>query len=330
MPACAERYAPTVPSSSPGRCCVTSIGRRRRSGSRPTRGARSTCSARRRATFTVARPPLRARDRRGPRAGTRRRTRCALDGSTVWPQPRARTLPASCDPDARRSGPLPVVVRLVPHRRAARTTVDARARERPARSRRRCAVRPRAADARQATDDVAAPRGVPRRSGVRRRFVAGARAEKVHERRQQIEAVEDELPDDHVDGFEEYTWLYHESWSPEVERWFFSVVPSAMIFDDHDMIDDWNISASVGRGDPHEPWWDEHVVGGLMTYWIYQHLGNLDPTTIRDEGMLAELLAADDATDGAARVGRADRTTARAASVATGSATSATSAPCAW
>ena len=33
-----------------------------------------------------------------------------------------------------------------------------------------------------------------------------------------------------------------------------------------------------------------------MTYWIYQHLGNLDPQTIRGEGLLAELLASDDGT----------------------------------
>ena len=50
------------------------------------------------------------------------------------------------------------------------------------------------------------------------------------------------MPPELVDGFEEFTWLYHEAWSPEIERWFFSNVPSVMIFDDHDMIDDWNIS----------------------------------------------------------------------------------------
>ena len=65
--------------------------------------------------------------------------------------------------------------------------------------------------------------------------------------------------------------------APDVERWFFSVVPSAMIFDDHDMIDDWNISASWVRDIRNEPWWRAHVVGGLVSYWIYQHLGNLQP-----------------------------------------------------
>jgi hypothetical protein len=96
----------------------------------------------------------------------------------------------------------------------------------------------------------------------------------------------DDLPVDRVADFEEYTWLYHESWRPEVERWFFSVVPSAMIFDDHDMIDDWNISESWVRDIRREPWWGEHVVGGLVSYWIYQHLGNLSPAEIQQEGML--------------------------------------------
>jgi hypothetical protein len=102
---------------------------------------------------------------------------------------------------------------------------------------------------------------------------------------------------DEVADFEEYTWLYHESWSPEVERWALSVVPSAMIFDDHDMIDDWNISQSWVDDIRQEPWWQDHVIGGLMTYWIYQHLGNQSPDQIREEGMLARFTAAGDAGD---------------------------------
>jgi hypothetical protein len=104
----------------------------------------------------------------------------------------------------------------------------------------------------------------------------------------------DGLPVDRVADFEEYTWLYHESWRPEVERWFFSVVPSAMIIDDHDMIDDWNISESWVQEIRREPWWHKHVVGGLISYWIYQHLGNLGPTEIRAEGMLDALLSVPD------------------------------------
>ena len=52
----------------------------------------------------------------------------------------------------------------------------------------------------------------------------------------------EEAPDDVAADFEEYRNLYLEAWTPDVERWLLSVVPSTMIFDDHDMIDDWNIS----------------------------------------------------------------------------------------
>jgi len=102
----------------------------------------------------------------------------------------------------------------------------------------------------------------------------------------------DTTPPDIVSGFEEYTRLYHESWQPDVERWVFSVVPSAMIFDDHDMIDDWNISASWVREIRALPWWQEHVLGALTSYWIYQHLGNLSPAEIRAEGLLEEIASA--------------------------------------
>jgi PhoD-like phosphatase len=99
-------------------------------------------------------------------------------------------------------------------------------------------------------------------------------------------------PKNIVQGFEDYTSLYRESWQSDVERWVFSVVPSAMIFDDHDMVDDWNISARWVKEMRAKPWWEEHMVGALMSYWIYQHLGNLSPTTIRSEGILAKVMDA--------------------------------------
>lgn len=100
---------------------------------------------------------------------------------------------------------------------------------------------------------------------------------------------ETDLPPELVGGFEEYTWLYHEAWSPQIERWFFSNVPTVMIFDDHEMIDDWNISDAWIRGIRQKDWWEDHVIGGLMTYWLYQHLGNLSPADIRAEGLLEAL-----------------------------------------
>jgi hypothetical protein len=52
------------------------------------------------------------------------------------------------------------------------------------------------------------------------------------------------------------------------------------------MIDDWNISDTWVRDTRRLPWWQTHVIGGLVSYWIYQHLGNLSPEEIREEGML--------------------------------------------
>jgi hypothetical protein len=100
-----------------------------------------------------------------------------------------------------------------------------------------------------------------------------------------------------VANFDEYCWLYHEAWSPKWERWLLSVVPTVMIFDDHDVIDDWNISKSWVQDMHHEPWWAEHALGSVMSYWIYQHLGNLSPAELAAEGLLECLVGADDATD---------------------------------
>jgi hypothetical protein len=115
-----------------------------------------------------------------------------------------------------------------------------------------------------------------------------ATRERVAERRQGTPV--EGLPSELVNDFDEYCWLYHESWSPAVERWFLSVVSTAMIFDDHEMVDDWNVSDAWVRDIRAQSWWSEHAVGGLMSYWIYQHLGNLAPREIRAEGMLDRLV----------------------------------------
>ena len=52
----------------------------------------------------------------------------------------------------------------------------------------------------------------------------------------------DEPPGKEVASFEEYACLYRDSWSDPAIRWLLSTVPSAMVFDDHEVSDDWNIS----------------------------------------------------------------------------------------
>ena len=88
-------------------------------------------------------------------------------------------------------------------------------------------------------------------------------------------------PAEEVADFEEYCALYREAWSDPAVRWLFSVIPTAMIFDDHDVHDDWNTSAA----------WRRDVTGAAVvaaariesafqSYWVYQHLGNLSPAEL--------------------------------------------------
>ncbi len=91
-------------------------------------------------------------------------------------------------------------------------------------------------------------------------------------------------PGHEVADFTEYCFLYREAWSDPAVRWLLSVVPTAMIFDDHDVHDDWNTSAAWRRDYQARPWWRERIRGGYMSYWIYQHLGNLSPEELaKDE-----------------------------------------------
>jgi hypothetical protein len=84
-------------------------------------------------------------------------------------------------------------------------------------------------------------------------------------------------PGDQVADFTEYCFLYREAWSEPSVRWLLSVIPTAMIFDDHDVHDDWNISAAWRREYQAMPWWRARISGAYLSYWIYQHLGNLSP-----------------------------------------------------
>jgi PhoD-like phosphatase len=90
-------------------------------------------------------------------------------------------------------------------------------------------------------------------------------------------------PGEGVADFEEYTFLYHEAWSDPPIRWLLSTVPSAMIFDDHDVIDDWNTSAAWVDEIRARDWWDRRVVGAFMAYVLYQHWGNLHPDALAAE-----------------------------------------------
>lgn len=93
--------------------------------------------------------------------------------------------------------------------------------------------------------------------------------------------------------FTEYVRLYSESWSDEELRWLLSTIPTAMIFDDHDVRDDWNTSAAWRRRVTGDQWWSDRIRGGLASYWIYQHAGNLGPADRAEDPVYRAILDAD-------------------------------------
>ncbi len=101
-------------------------------------------------------------------------------------------------------------------------------------------------------------------------------------------------PGETVANFEEYTRLYWESWGEEHVRWLLSTVPTSMIFDDHDVHDDWNTSQFWIDEIRATGWWDERIVGGFASYWLYQHLGNLSPSELESNELYAGVRAAED------------------------------------
>ncbi|MCD9900589.1 alkaline phosphatase family protein [Streptomyces sp. MT29] len=106
-----------------------------------------------------------------------------------------------------------------------------------------------------------------------------------------------EPPGAEVADYEEYTCLYDESWRDPEVRWLLSTVPSCMIFDDHDVIDDWNTSAAWQEQIRATAWWHERIVSGLMSYWVYQHLGNLSPAELAADPVYAAVRARPDGTE---------------------------------
>jgi hypothetical protein len=98
-----------------------------------------------------------------------------------------------------------------------------------------------------------------------------------------------------VADFTEYCFLYREAWSEPSVRWLLSVIPTAMIFDDHDVHDDWNISAAWRREYQAKPWWPPRITSAFMSYWIYQHLGNLSPEDLGKNELWRQVQETDDA-----------------------------------
>ena len=114
--------------------------------------------------------------------------------------------------------------------------------------------------------------------------VSPAICERIAQRRDSENGAGTEVAD-----FEEYTWLYHEAWGDPALRRLLAVLPTAMIFDDHDVHDDWNTSGTWVREMRAKDWWEERILGAYVSYWIYQHIGNLSPGELRDHELFQQV-----------------------------------------
>ena len=90
--------------------------------------------------------------------------------------------------------------------------------------------------------------------------------------------------------------LYIAAWGEPVIRWLLSTVPSAMIFDDHDVHDDWNTSIEWVTEMRQKDWWRRRIVAAFESYLIYQHLGNLSPSERAEFELYEHLRTAEDPT----------------------------------
>jgi hypothetical protein len=104
-------------------------------------------------------------------------------------------------------------------------------------------------------------------------------------------------PGEQIADFEEYTRLYREAWGDPVMRWLLSTVPSAMIFDDHDVHDDWNTSRDWVEEMRARPWWQERIEGAFMSYTVYQHWGNIPPEELEDDEVYRTVREAEDGAE---------------------------------
>nr|WP_297414422.1 alkaline phosphatase D family protein [uncultured Nocardioides sp.] len=100
-----------------------------------------------------------------------------------------------------------------------------------------------------------------------------------------------EPPGKELKDYEEYAHLYKLAWTDPANRWLLSTVPTAMIFDDHDVRDDWNTSQAWKDKMNATEWWHGRIVAGLSSYWVYQHIGNLPPDERAQDARWQQVLA---------------------------------------
>jgi phosphodiesterase/alkaline phosphatase D-like protein len=81
----------------------------------------------------------------------------------------------------------------------------------------------------------------------------------------------------HAIDFEEYAHLYWATWAEKPTARVLANIPTYMMFDDHDVTDDWNITGGWFKQMLNTPGWTETLIDALVAYWVFQGWGNLHP-----------------------------------------------------
>lgn len=86
--------------------------------------------------------------------------------------------------------------------------------------------------------------------------------------------------------FEDFALMYQYAWTvDENVRQVLAALPTYMIFDDHEVTNNWNISPTW-RVKAWKHGREQVVIDGLVAYWIYQGWGNLHQHTTSDHPLL--------------------------------------------
>ncbi|CAM3172467.1 hypothetical protein BST27_13655 [Mycobacterium intermedium] len=109
--------------------------------------------------------------------------------------------------------------------------------------------------------------------------------------------VHEEGPREALEDFEEYCVGYWDAWNEPVVRWMLSTIPTSMIFDDHEINDKWNTSQAWLDEMRQTDWYQTRIIGGLMAYWVYQHIGNLSPNELAADEVYQQICQTRQGTD---------------------------------
>ncbi|RYF13702.1 MAG: hypothetical protein EOO30_20495 [Comamonadaceae bacterium] len=91
----------------------------------------------------------------------------------------------------------------------------------------------------------------------------------------------------HAADYAEYASLYEQAWSTPATSRMLAHVPSFMIFDDHEVTDDWNADPGwlkiIHSSTDLLRYWPTTITDALASYWLYQGWGNLAPERWADD-----------------------------------------------